>query len=53
MFFRLSWLPALIPCSQRALTSPIAFFKGGDISQLGGDFILGPGELASVSTFAA
>lgn len=38
---------------QRALKSPIAFFKGGDISQLGGDFVLGPGGFASVSTVAA
>jgi hypothetical protein len=45
MFLRRSWrLPMLIPCHQRALKSPIAFFKGGDISQLGGDFVLGPGE---------
>jgi len=51
MFLRLSWLlSALIPSSQRALKSPVAFFKGGDISQLGGDFVLGPGELALVST---
>ena len=51
MFLCLDWLPSiLIPCSQRALKSPIAFFKGGNISQLGGDFVLGPGELALVST---
>lgn len=52
ILFRLRSLlspPALIPSSQRALKSPIAFFKGGDISQLGGDFVLGPGELFLVS----
>jgi len=51
IFLRLSWLlSALTPSSQRALKSPIAFFKGGNITQLGGDFILGPGELASMPT---
>lgn len=49
----LLWLLlALIPASQRALKSPFAFFKGGDITQLGGDFVLGPGELVLVSTLS-
>jgi len=34
----------------RALKSPIAFFKGGDITQLGGDFILGPGNHCSFAS---
>jgi len=34
----------------RGLKSPIAFFKGGDISQLGGDFVLGPGNHCSFAS---